>query len=628
MNGASTAERRRGYGGRRRARSVRAIPYNDGVSFPLAQFERFAQAATVPNKDAGWFHPWPLFGGQRYALNAMARGFDEGIHEFVILAGRQMGKTTLFDLLDCFWPQKYPGVTGILVSDVDDNRDYRRDVIVQMHGRLPVLWRYPMRLNNQLQIAWDNGSRLLFDAVGSRVNKSFGRSRGINYVHGDEVGAWPNQRAAESLRPALSASYPHRLYGWASTAQGDNVFRAMWNEAQASATKRAIFLGWFLDHRYAVPRERREIWDHYGRDRLTDDERVWVAAVQRAFDYDIGPEQWVWYRWVLDDQFYGDEDMRQQEFPCVPEDAWVAFGDKFFRPAMIRGLRQGLADIRGPDGYRYEWGPTMEETTLHPCGPDEGTLRVWEEPDPGGVYLVAAHPAYSSTPTARDDVIDVWRAYPDPRLVQVAQYCVPGGDHTRRFTWAVCHLAGAYRQQRQRAEIYLALEMQGTGRAVFDEMQRIEQIGYGLGPSYHQRGRELADVIGAVRHYIFRRPDSFSASGAYHWQTQANFVPWFMNQLRDEIASGHMEIRSPETIDELAMVRRTEDDGDEIQGGGSASDCRVKAAGLAVRHFLEAVVHEISGYIAPKETSRGERHVGEQLVGGFLRGLAEIGRPR
>src|SRR5438874_2546341 len=88
------------------------------------------------------------------AFERFARGFEDDYRNFLILSARQVGKTTAFvDLLGLFWPQRYDGITGIMVSDTDANRDYRRDVHGQMLARLPAEWKFPARLDNQMERA-------------------------------------------------------------------------------------------------------------------------------------------------------------------------------------------------------------------------------------------------------------------------------------------------------------------------------------------------------------------------------------------------------------------------------------------------------------------------------------------
>jgi hypothetical protein len=324
---------------------------------------------------------------------------------------------------------------------------------------------------------------------------------------------------------------------------------------------------------------------------------------------------------------HGDEAMMAQEHPNLPEDAFQSFGNKFFRPALIRQLRAGAAQAPKPHGYKYEWGRWLDDTQIEKCDPrEDGAVTVWEEPDPEGVYIVACHPAYSSSAEAPDDVVQVWRAYPDS-LVQVAEYVVPGGDLTVRCAWACLHLAGSYRQNRPFADVYFVMDVEMTGFSVLNEIMRFEQRGWG---QRIQGKHDLQNMIGAVRHYYFRRPDSLARGvRAVEWKSQASFRPWLLNQIRDVLENGHVEIRSPELIDELQAMRRGElQDADVITAGagGEYSECRVLAAAMAVEHWFTNVQPEIQGRFAPKMVKPEETNVLSVLAGNFIGRVMRTGR--
>ncbi len=118
------------------------------IRLDVPAFESFCANLTIPSKEQNLI-PFRLWNTQRYAIREIAAGMERGVHEFVILAGRQVGKTTQNDALDLWWPQANAGTQGMLVSDDDGNMQYRRDVILQMQESLPKSHRIPVRINNQ-----------------------------------------------------------------------------------------------------------------------------------------------------------------------------------------------------------------------------------------------------------------------------------------------------------------------------------------------------------------------------------------------------------------------------------------------------------------------------------------------
>src|SRR3990167_758573 len=585
----------------------------------LAAFRAFCAQLQIPSKDQGLvpFAPW--WGTQEYLHRELQRAREDGIHEVIICKGRQEGVTTYFDAHALFYLQTHPGLTGILVSDDDDNRDYRRDVLLQMLGTLPKSYRWPVRLSNRGALAWTppNGSRLLFAAAGSRMGSNLGRSRGLNYLLADEVGSWVDFRAIAALRAAFSRTHPERFYAWNSTARGFNPFHDLWQTAQRAVTQRAIFIGWWWHQGYRIERSHAELWAAYGTRRPSVGERQWMRAVKDQYAVTITPEQLAWYRWQLVEEFLGDEALLAQEFPVLAEDAFQAFGEKFIAPTLVQKVRLAVARQPRPEGYTYEWGPTLDESRVKAAGLTTALLRVWEEPQPDGVYVLSAHPSRSSSPGAAQFVCQAWRAWPD-HLGQVAEYAAEQGA-MYQFAWVIGHLGGAYRPV---LPPYLILEVNTTGLHVLNELQRLEQFGYGLSP-IARRGNHLLDFLGSMQQYFYRRPDTYSTRPPLQWKTGPTNRPWLLHGLRDELERGHVTVRSPELVDELAMLRVGEaGDADQIAAGGLATESRAVCAALAVECWLKQAMPDLLTYVPPKTvTKETVTSVEQRLVQNFLGGI-------
>jgi hypothetical protein len=595
------------------------------IRLDVAGFEEFGRQLTIPSKDSGLvrLEPW---GTQRHLIREIDAGLEQDVHDFVVLkGGRQIGGTTTCDALSLWWCQANPGIQGMLVSDDDPNRDYRRDVILEMLESLPRDYRQEVRLNNLGQLAWRNRSRLMFAAAGRRSGGNLGRSRGVNYLEADEVGSWRNQESVSALRAALSTKNPRRLYVWNSTARGiGTVFHDMCKVAQRAVTQRFIFLAWWRHEGCRIERTQGELWDRYWLERPqpTQEERQWMSEVRLRYEVEIQPEQLAWYRWQLVEEFFGDEAMLAQEFGCLPEDCFQAFGDKFIAPPILQRLRIALDAAPRPSGYRYDWGPTLDESRVIADDPDTAPLVIWEEPDPLGAYVVSGHPAWSSSPNAAHYVAQVWRVWPD-RIVQVAEYAADAGA-MYQFAWVLLHLAGAYRTQ---LPTYFILEVGVTGYRVLEEIQLLERHGYGLS----LRGKQqIENLIGSVQHYYYVRPDNiYARTSPIEWKTDHDKRPWILHGLRDTIERDHITIRSRELIDELAAVRRGEEgDSDVIAGAAASSDARVMTAALATECWMRSAMPDLHMMVAPKEAGPADpTSVQQRLVQNYLSRLVSGGTP-
>lgn len=588
----------------------------------LDGYEDFASRAIIPTRDFGLRPMTPLGGTQIVMLRELRTGLEADVHDFVILKGaRQIYGSTTCDGIALFLPQTYPGTVGQIVSDTDENRDYRRDIVLGMYASLPKDYKRMARLNNRFSLAWSppNDSRLLFSAAGKREGGNLGRSRGLSFGYNDEVGSWPDQKAYTSLKASYSKRNPRRLYLTISTARGDNVFKEAWETAQQTPSQRAIFITWWMNPENTITPEQRELWEKYATDPWTTDEKHWIREVLARYGVQLHRGSIAWWRWQLDAECFGDEAMAAQEFGILPEEAFVAFGEKFIPSGSIRRMRAAAPTTLRPRGYRYDWPDYIQdlEQSFHECDPEVADVRVWEEADPEGVYIVSAHPARSSHPNATLNVAYVWRAFRET-LVQVAEF-VSDDVEMYRFAWALSHLGGAYRTKR--GPSFLLVEVQMSGVYVWRQLEAMRD--YGRGFRIPADGASLSALVRpwtAIQHYMFKRPDIIGgAATAVHMKSNLTELTWLMLGLRNEIERRALVIRSQPLIEELSRLRRGEKgDFDEVSVGSGESWGRAHAAALGVECWTKEAMGSVYK-IVPPQAQQGPTHVGEAQLAAFLR---------
>lgn len=591
-------------------------------------FADFCEHITIPSKDEGLV-PLRLWGPQRYWLAEVNAGMERGVREFVTLKGRQLGMTTIMDAFRLYWPQVNSGTQGMFVSDNEPNRDYRRDLTLEMYGSLPRDYQRPVRVNNQNLLAWEKGegfggSRLMFDhsglprGGGQRRNR-LGRSRGLNFFDGDEIGSWVNQADVSTVRASLSKVHPNRLYLWNSTAQGFGPFHEMVETAKDAVAQRLIFVAWWRHERYRVERTNESVWDKYG-GRLTTDEKRWTREIKKLYSVEIEPEQVVWYRWTCDEDFMGDETMLAQEHPCLPEDAFQSFGDKFIPPHVIRRLNIEVKDAPRPIGYTYEPGNTLDGTRTETAPASTAPLKVWVEPVDDGAYIVSGHPWGSSSPDATEWVAQVWRAWPD-EMELCAEYTLERGGTTQGFAWLLLILAGHYRRL---ARPWIICEANGPGYAVMKHLSLMESLGFGLSAMARRSG--LQDIMSSVNRYFWYKPDNLGGKSApLDFKNEPGVTPYLLHMLADAVIQGQLVIHSPHLIDALAMLRRGESgDNDQIGGLSVAS---AFCAAMAVRCWQDYAMLDLE-YQIPKraDANATPRSMTEVVAGTFLHSVLTRGR--
>jgi hypothetical protein len=538
----------------------------------MTLLERYAKVSShiiIPSKDYGLIKYVP-FGTQRYLREQIIQGVEDGIHDFSVLKPRQVGASTEMWSFDLFWLIYHPGLQGAFIAQDEKALIYGIDNLRQMQRSIPARFTPTLRVDNRNLLAWyktfdgkHGGSRLIYLHAG-KGGGGLGRSRGLSFGHFTEVAFWSDPDDIDALRASLSRKHPRRCFVWESTANGYNWWRDMCMTAKKAVTQRFIFVPWWRHELYRAEPDSR-IYQVYWDGRLTSDEKSWAKIIKKTWDVVLDPAQWAWYRWELAEEMRGNEIMMHQEFPTLPEHAFQASGKSFLGVSTIVKLREAVAGGEEAEYYRYEFGRMLEDTKIVPTGLKMAHLKVWEKPRNNTFYVISGDPAFAANPDSDNAVITVWRSERDG-MVQVAEFAATDIG-PKYFAWIIAHLCGTY------PIAHLILEVNGPGMAVLEELQQLERWGHGS-----TRYAEINNVLGGIRHFIYRRPDSLGAGGFYHWKTTGSNRPWLFSRFRDNLNRGAIVVRSDELVEELNEVRQ---DGEDYRAPSHAHDDRVISAALA-----------------------------------------------
>jgi len=574
---------------------------------------KYALQVPLATKDFG-IKPITPWGTQRAALRTILEGKRDGVNQFLIVKARQVGLSTFMLILTLLWMQRFPGLQGVTITDSPENKEYFRDLFLGMIDELalrhaadddpdkPAIEERPLdpnktRARNQVQITWNNMSRLLLQTCGRQTWTRLGVGRGLSFTHGTEVPLWPNGgKAVTYLRAAWSEVNPAALYVLEGTARGKNWFYDLWLSAQKAKTMRAVFISWWLREDNRILPKQKKLWSAYGSPSLTPKEREWDTLLRKRDKVVLDTEQWAWRRWYVAEKAANSHRLADQEMPTVWEDAFSASQERPFLDTLTQ-QRIEAAIAKPAAGYRYEWGTTMETTRPEPAGLNEPMLRVWTPPDTRPV-VVAAVPAHSAMPDDPSWVVSVWAAALDEdKLEQVAEFSTEANIGLQPFTWVCLHLAGAYGAQHRT----FILEISGLGAGVLTEVQRLVRSGYGT-----TRTPGFLDVLGSVRHYIWRRPDSLTMRGAYQWKSNAETQATVLQRFRDQIQRGAVSVRSQWLAHELSRLEGRGDGYDPT--GETPRGHRAQAGALAVESYISQLYPALKRYRtrgAPATTVQG-----------------------
>ena len=546
--------------------------------FSIQRFEAFCSKLRVDTKEKGRM-PLTFLGTQRYFVQEIAAGLREGVHEFVVLKGRQLGISTVSLALDLYWLFKNPGLQGLLVTDTDENRELFRSYLTQYIDSLPASVKPKGMGHNRTQLTLHNASRMVYLVAGTRKQGNLGRGKAGNFMHATECSSWGDEEGYSSLMNTLAQTNPNRLYIFESTARGYNMFYEQWETAKKSKTQRAVFIGWWRNEIYRKERNSvdfKTYWDGAP----TSDERVWIKEVFERYRYNVQPEQIAWWRWYVEERMKGDELIALQEMPPTEDYAFQLSGSKFFSGERVNMAYQAAMKLPEPGHYRYKFGLNFEDTELLETSEENSELRIWQMPIENAVYIIGADPAYGSSEWADEFAVCVLRCYAD-RVEQVAEIGTPDWNEAQ-YAWAISHLAGSYKGA------MLCLEMQGPGGAVFNELQNLRRMAGTMRRGDPRLG--IYDVLGGMRDYFWRRQDSIGSGVSYQWQTNAKEKIRMMTTLRNYFEREMIDIRSTTCLQQFRNIHR---DGDQIGGEGRAKDDRVIALAIAVVAWNDWVMQEM-----------------------------------
>jgi hypothetical protein len=574
-------------------------------------FYDFLPHATIISKDEGRVQV-EMYDTQRYMFDEMFDGLRHDIHEFVIGKGRQIGITTGLYLFNLFYVGAIPDIQGGLVFDGAENKEKFRRLFIETIETLPASHKLPIVSHNRSGVTFKNGNMLDYLVAGQKKGQgTLGRSRALNFAHMDEVAYYGDPDAFEAFKDVLSDRFPNRCYVAVSTGNGWNHFADLWEDALGDTiSKRSIFVTWWRKRTYSYD-QGTPLYRKYGWARLSPAELEANEIVKRDYGHKITLEQWAWYRHRADPRAQAElgqteDDSRQeiitQEHPHFPEQMFRGTGTPFI-PSQYLAPAEAKAAKAAFKAYSYYLGDDVTATKIETTRfINRAHLKVWAEPHPNGVYVLAGDPAFGTSDAGDGFCAQVLRCYSD-RLVQVAEFC-DRNVQPYQFAWVMLHLCGWYRNCRY------GLELNGPGEAVWTEMKnlkkRLEEGGL-LPKKTNADGGEVEpetswrNMLSQVRQYLYHRQDSLGGGGYnYHFKATLELIFTYMTQMSDQFILGKLDVNSMQCLREMRTLRK---DGRSIAAEVNKKDDRPIALGMAVRMYLDS---EWSGLVSRGATFEAE----------------------
>lgn len=248
---------------------------------------------------------------------------------YFILKGRQQGFTTLITAIQLCFAVVRRNFSGFTVADCDSNTlSIFNDKARCVYGRLPDRLRPHEKYNSKRELFFDKLNSSWRIATAKR---DIGRSKTLQFIHYSEA-AFYKCTLAELQSGLGEAAVSDALIVYESTANGYNEARELWRSGACIN----LFYEWWRTPEYRCTEyEYIDKADEWLRGRL-----------EQLREIGLDREQLAWYARKY--AGYLDKRLIRQEYPCTPEEAFVASGGCIFD--MDRLNEQMLRVGRLPEG--------------------------------------------------------------------------------------------------------------------------------------------------------------------------------------------------------------------------------------------------------------------------------------
>lgn len=309
--------------------------------------------------------------------------------KFLVLKGRQQGFTTFITAYQLACTITRKNFEGFTAADEDNNTGTIFENKAKFpYSRLPEPLKPTEKYNNKKQ--------LLFDKLHSSwevktASKNMGRSRTINFFHGSEAAFWKDgiSGVQAGLGEALTKDAIQILE---STGNGYNEFKEAWDSGKWENK----FYQWWRTPEYRFYFESPEKEKSF-KDRVsTLDAWIYKRCRWLKEQINLDWEQIYWYfnKW----DGYLNKELIKQEYPCTPDEAFLASGNCVFdkdriieRKEYLKLLYNECPPKRGR--FYFEWNDPdtqdyIKKESIKWVDDPNGFITIYEDVQRGYPYVV------------------------------------------------------------------------------------------------------------------------------------------------------------------------------------------------------------------------------------------------
>lgn len=372
-----------------------------------ADFQFFGEKLLKIQTKEGTLIPFKFNRVQRVLWMRLQEDLKEGRPiRWLILKGRQMGMST-FIAGFFFWLISMRTNRNAVVAAHKENSAselfrkqqlFFRELPQELKPMVKTFNRGHIEFANPDPLSEEKGleSQILVDVAS---NVDLGRSFALHLLHWSEFAMTLN--AKETLAAARNAmpQVPGTALIIETTAKGPGVFQELWDDESNEYTK--VFICWVAEDNYRdnTPIAFEDLHDtdheqfgneHTERKALLKELRFWYPEHE-------GDNEWYqtevlhrlsWRRRTILNECGGDLKLFRQEYPTVPEDAFLGTGRSLFDNYKLSDIKKRLHD-KPLDKRTYRFDFRESEFYSARYGP----LVMYEPVKPEATYVIGADPA-------------------------------------------------------------------------------------------------------------------------------------------------------------------------------------------------------------------------------------------
>ena len=331
-----------------------------------SEFDFYSKSALKIRTKQGEIAPLSLNSAQQILHDAVEKQMrDDGKIRVIILKARQQGLSTYSGGYLYFSVSQQKARKAMVITHHADSTRALFDMTKRFHEHCPEILKPHTKYSSRRELSFDvlDSSFVVATAGGDSV----GRGETLTHVHASELAFWPRSSAEDVFNGLTQAvpNAPNTAIFIESTANGTvGLFADLWRGAVEGTNGYVpVFIPWYVDPEY-----REAVPDNFER---TPEEEELVE------DFGLDDEQLMFRRRKI---AQNGADLFKQEYPAVPEEAFLTTGRPVFNPEQLQDALATTPDVK--ERLALEG----DEWVNHP----RGELTTYRTHDPGEQYVIGA----------------------------------------------------------------------------------------------------------------------------------------------------------------------------------------------------------------------------------------------